>query len=61
MTGESVLETTYAIKIPKGTTIYTGPVGGQGGIYCGGPDKFQIYIQEPWNLDVEIVDIKPLK
>lgn len=39
----------------------TGPVGGQGGIYCGGPDKFQIYIQEPWNLDVEIVDIKPLK
>lgn len=61
MTGESVLDTTYAIKIPKGTTIYTGPVGGQGGIYCGGPDKFQIYIREPWNLDVKIVDIKPLK
>lgn len=29
-TGSSYVENVYAIKIPKGTTIYTGPVGPQG-------------------------------
>ena len=36
LTGESVIDTVYAIKTPKGTTVYTGPVGPQGGAYCGG-------------------------
>ncbi|TDX89754.1 UNVERIFIED_CONTAM: hypothetical protein BJ099_13612 [Lysinibacillus xylanilyticus] len=33
LTGSSPLETVYEIKIPKGTTIYEGPAGNQGGIY----------------------------
>lgn len=34
-----MIEQVYAVKIPAGTTIYTGPVGYQGGIYLGGMDK----------------------
>ena len=37
-----------SMKIPKGTTIYEGPVGYQGGIYikCGN----QIFVPTPWNI-----------
>ena len=46
LTGESVVDTVYAIKIPKGTTVYTGPVGSQGGAYCGGYNIMQTFIKE---------------
>ncbi|MDE7434349.1 MAG: LXG domain-containing protein [Lachnospiraceae bacterium] len=52
LTGESVVDTVYAIKIPKGTTVYTGPVGSQGGAYLGGYDIMQTYIDAPWTFEV---------
>jgi RHS repeat-associated protein len=50
LTGESVIESIYAIKIPKGTKIYEGPVGYQSGVYLGGVNMTQIFIPEPWNI-----------
>jgi len=62
LTGTSNIDTIFAIKIPKGTTSYTGPVGYQGGIYLGGYDKMQIFIESPWKLNgVEVINSKPLK
>ena len=49
--GESVIDTVYTIKIPKGTTVYTGPVGSQGGVYCGGYDIMQTFIETPWKIE----------
>ena len=50
LTGTSPLESTYSIRIPKGTTIYEGPVGYQGGCYLGGESCNQIFISEPWKI-----------
>ena len=50
--GTSPLSKVYAIKVPRGTTIYKGPVGSQGGVYLGGCDIEQIYIHEPWKFKV---------
>ncbi|MBQ5558301.1 MAG: hypothetical protein IIT46_00740, partial [Lachnospiraceae bacterium] len=61
LTGESVIDTVYAIKIPKGTTVYTGPVGSQGGAYCGGYNIMQTFIKEPWKLDYQVISKSPLK
>ena len=61
ITGTSIIDTNYAIKIPKGTTVYTGPVGYQGGVYLGGDDIIQTFIQEPWKLNVEVISKIPLK
>lgn len=59
--GQSAIDKVYKIKIPKGTTIYNGPVGSQGGIYQGGLNKEQIFIDSPWNLDgVEVIDSWPI-
>ncbi|MBY6935706.1 hypothetical protein FDB44_16040 [Clostridium botulinum] len=60
LTGESVVDTVYAIKIPKGTKVYTGPVGPQGGTYCGGYDVMQSFINEPWKLDYKVISSSPL-
>ena len=38
----------YAVKVPAGTIIYEGPVGYQGGMYLGGMEIEQVFIQEPW-------------
>ena len=48
----SYIDNVYAIKIPKGTTVYTGPVGPQGGSYVGGYDIMQTYIDSPWTFEV---------
>ena len=48
----SYIDNVYAIKIPKGTTIYTGPVGPQGGVYVGGYNVMQTYIDAPWTFEV---------
>lgn len=61
ITGTSIIDTNYAIKIPKGTTVYTGPVGYQGGVYLGGEDIIQTFIHEPWKLNVEVINKTPLK
>ena len=55
----SYIDNVYAIKIPKGTTIYTGSVGSQGGVYVGGYDMMQTYIDSPW--DFEIIGKESLK
>lgn len=60
LTGSSPLETVYGIKIPKGTTIYEGPAGYQGGIYLGGGN--QIFVPEPWKINgVEVISSTPIK
>ena len=48
----SYIDNVYAIKIPKGTTVYTGPVGPQGSAYMGGYNVMQTYIDAPWNFEV---------
>ena len=47
---KSPIEKVYAIKIPAGTIIYEGPVGYQGGMYLGGMETEQVFIQEPWEI-----------
>lgn len=52
-----VVSLQFKIKIPKETTIYDGPLGSQGGIYQGGLNKEQIFIDSPWNIDgVDVID-----
>jgi hypothetical protein len=58
----SPIDTVYAIKIPKGTTVYEGPVGYQGGVYLGGPYTNQVFVPKPWNIPgVEILNTTPIK
>lgn len=60
--GTSTIDCIYTIKIPKGTTIYSGPVGNQGGIYLGGLDIEQIFIAQPWRIDgVEVIGVNLFK
>ncbi|MDU6539897.1 RHS repeat-associated core domain-containing protein, partial [Mixta calida] len=57
LTGTSPIESVYKITIPKGTTIYEGPVGYQGGAYLGGQNITQIFVEQPWRLNgVKILD-----
>ncbi|MGW6707308.1 DUF6531 domain-containing protein [Streptomyces sp. NPDC054956] len=54
ITGTSVIDAVYTVKIPAGTTVYGGPVATQGGMYSGG--GYQYFIPEPWLIDgVEFV------
>ena len=48
----SYIDNVYAIKVPKGTIIYTGPVGPQGGVHVGGYNIMQTYIYAPWTFEV---------
>jgi len=49
----------YAVKIPKGTTVYSGPTASRGGVLVGG--KEQVFIRQPWKLDgVEVLQRWPL-
>ena len=47
---KSPIEKVYAIKIPAGTIIYEGPVGYQGGMYLGGMETEQVFIEKPWEI-----------
>lgn len=61
LTGTSTLDTNYAIKIPAGTTVYSGPVGYQGGVYLGGENIMQTFIPQPWSITgVQVVGSSPL-
>jgi hypothetical protein len=54
------LDTGYAVRIPKGTTVYSGDVANQGGLNMGGTG--QVYIEAPWNTPgVKVVDSWPLR
>lgn len=56
----SPIDTSFAIGIPKGTTVYVGEVGSQGGIYVGGTQ--QIVVLKPWTIDgVQVLGQSPLK
>lgn len=60
--GSSPIDNVYAIKIPKGTRIYEGPVANQGGIHVGGPNINQVFVPEPWNIPgVQVVGKTPIK
>jgi RHS repeat-associated protein len=62
LTGESPIGSVYAIRIPKGTVIYEGPVGYQGGIYLGGQNQIQIFVPQPWLIpNVEVVREVPFR
>ena len=43
----------YAARIPKGTTVYKGPVESQGGVFMGGFSVEQVYIPKPWLLQAK--------
>ena len=43
---KSTIGQVYAVKIPAGTTIYTGPVEYQGGMYFGGLETNQIFLPD---------------
>lgn len=62
LTGTSPIDVVYAIKIPRGTIIYEGPVGYQGGPYLGGPNTSQVFVPTPWNIKgVQVVGSTPIK
>lgn len=48
ITAWSEIDSAYKVRIPKGTTVYVGPAGSQGGALVGG--KEQIFVQRPWDL-----------
>ena len=45
-----MIEKVYAIGIPTGVKIYEGTVALQGGMYLGGMETEQVFIQEPWKI-----------
>ncbi len=62
LTGKSPINAVYKVKIPKGTTIFEGPVGYQGGVYLGGQGKLQIFVKEPWNIKgISVLEDWPLR
>lgn len=57
--GTSPIDTSFAIGIPKGTTVYVGEVGSQGGFYVGGTQ--QVVVLKPWTIDgVQVLGSTPL-
>jgi RHS repeat-associated protein len=61
-TGSSPIDNVYTVTIPKGTTIYEGPVGYQGGIYLGGPGTNQVFVPEPWKIPgVQVTGTSPIR
>ncbi|MBX3667240.1 MAG: RHS repeat protein [Rhodocyclaceae bacterium] len=62
LTGSSPIDTVFEVKIPKGATIYEGPVGYQGGINLGGPNTNQVFVPAPWNIKgVQVVGGAPIR
>jgi hypothetical protein len=50
LSGTSPVNAVYGFKIPKGTTIYEGPVANQGGVYLGSDSINQIFVPKPWDI-----------
>jgi len=56
---KSPLDTTFAVKIPKGTPVYVGEASSQGGFYVGGTQ--QIVVVQPATIPgVQVVNSVPL-
>lgn len=56
----SPIDSSFAVKIPAGTTVYVGNAGSQGGFYVGGTQ--QIAIPKPWTINgVTVQSTTPLK
>ncbi|MBN6716540.1 hypothetical protein JSY17_21320 [Pseudomonas capsici] len=57
---QSPIDTSFAVRIPAGTTVYVGKVGVQEGFYIGGTE--QIVVVKPWAIEgVKVLDAEPLK
>ncbi|MBX8547681.1 DUF637 domain-containing protein, partial [Pseudomonas cichorii] len=57
---KSPIDTSFAVKIPAGTTVYVGKVGTQEGFYVGGTE--QIVVVKPWAIEgVKVLETEPLK
>jgi hypothetical protein len=57
---KSPIDTVFEIKVPKGTQVYVGEVGSQGGFYVGGTE--QIVVTKPWLIQgVEVIRASPIK
>jgi hypothetical protein len=57
--GRSPIDSSIAMKIPKGTTVYVGEVSSQGGAFVGGTE--QIVVQQPWLIPgAQPVSITPI-
>jgi len=57
--GTSPIDTSFALVIPKGTTVYVGKVGSQVGFYVGGTQ--QVVVLNPWMIDgVQVLGSTPL-
>jgi hypothetical protein len=46
--GTSPIDTGFALQIPKGTRVFVGEVGSQGGMFVGGTQ--QIVVVKPWTI-----------
>ena len=56
----SPLDTAFSVSIPKGTSVYVGEAGSQGGFYVGGTQ--QVVVVKPWTVPgVQVVGSVPLK
>jgi hypothetical protein len=59
LTGQSPIQSVYAIKIPAGTSVYVGPTSYQDSVYVGGAT--QIYVPQPWAIPgVQVLSETPL-
>lgn len=58
-TGTSPLESSYAVSIPAGTTVYVGQAGTQSGVSVGG--GIQIAVKAPWTVGAQVVRETPLR
>ena len=53
----SLIDTQFAIKIPKGTSVYVGQIGTQNGFYVGGAQ--QVVIPKAWSVPgAEVISTK---
>lgn len=56
----SPVDSSIAVMIPMGTTVYVGPTGTQNGMYVGGTR--QIVVPKPWTIPkVKVIGVTPLK
>lgn len=57
--GSSPIDTVFTVRVPKGATIYLGPVANQGGVYKGVGE--QIFISKPWLIPgLKVIRSEPL-
>ena len=50
----SPIDSAFGLRIPKGTKVYVGEVGSQGGVYVGGTQ--QVVVPTPWKIPGVVVE-----